>query len=265
MPIAELGTVSLYYELSGVGGDNLIVLSNSIGSNLHMWDKVLPRFEGAHRVLRYDMRGHGRSGIPPGPYTMDQLGSDLLYLLDHLGIERAHICGLSIGGMIAIWIGIHAPRRVGRLILANTAARIGSVELWNQRIAMARTEGMHALARMTLARWFTRPYIDSHPDEMEMIFAMISATRAEAYEASCCALRDTDLRKDIASIDAPALIISGTEDPATPPADGRAIQAAIPGSQYIELPASHLSAWERPDDFAAAALKFLNSEENSRG
>ncbi|MBV8629298.1 MAG: 3-oxoadipate enol-lactonase [Silvibacterium sp.] len=263
MPHAESVNVRLYYETSGPTGNSVLLLSNSIGSNLHMWDKVLRQFEGTHRVVRYDMRGHGQSSVPPGPYTMDQLGGDVLFLLDHLGIERADVCGLSVGGMIAMWLGIRVPDRIERLILANTAARIGSVELWNQRIAMARTEGMEALAQMTLGRWFTRAYIDEHPDEMETICAMIAATDAQGYEACCCALRDTDLRTAVAAIKATALVISGSDDPATPASEGRALHAALRDSRFVELEASHLSALEKPEEFAAAVLKFLNSEGSS--
>ncbi len=123
MPEVEDRDVQLYYELSGTGGGRVLMFSNSLGSNLHMWDKVVPRFEANCHVLRYDMRGHGKTSVPAGPYTIDQLGGDVLFLLDRLGIERVDLCGLSVGGMIAMWIAIHAPERLGRLILANTATR----------------------------------------------------------------------------------------------------------------------------------------------
>lgn len=265
MPKIEDGGVSLHYELSGITGADVLMFSNSLGSNLRMWDKVLPAFESRYRVLRYDMRGHGESGVPAGPYTVDQLSGDILSLLDHLGIERVDFCGLSIGGMLAMWMGIHAPQRLRRLILANTAARIGTREIWDQRIAALQTAGMASLALMTLERWFTRSYRDAHPDEMEMIRAMVAATDATGYEACCGALRDTDLRGEISAISAPTLIIGGTHDPATSRSDGLALRSALPDSNYVELNASHLSAWERAEEFAAVALEFLSAGQPKHG
>jgi 3-oxoadipate enol-lactonase len=265
MPIAENGGLRLNYEISGPASGRVLLLSNSIGSSLHMWNKVLPRLETTHRVLRYDTRGHGQSGVPSGPYTLDQLGGDVLFLLDHLDIEHADICGLSLGGMIAMWLGIHAPQRVTRIILANTAARIGSPALWDQRIALVQTSGMAVLASMTMERWFTQSYRDRHPGEMERMRSMVATTSPEGYKACCGVLRDTDLRSGIPAITAPALIISGTHDPATPPSDGQALHAALRDSNYIELDASHLSAWERAEEFSNAVLKFLNPEERGHG
>ena len=261
MPEVENGDVRLHYELSGAVDGSVLVLSNSLGSNLHMWDKVLPAFESCHRVLRYDMRGHGQSSVPEGPYNMEQLGGDVLSLLDHLGIERADVCGLYVGGMIAMWLGVHAPQRLHRIVFANTGARIGSVELWGQRIAMAQSAGMAALASFTLERWFTAPYRENHPVEMERIRAMVAATDVRGYVACCAALRDTDLRSEVAAITAPSLVISGTHDPATPPSDGKALHSALRDSNYVELNASHLSAWERAEEFANAVLAFLDGEQ----
>jgi len=265
MPTIENGEISLHYERTGAAGADVLMFSNSLGSNLHMWDKVLPAFESRYQILRYDMRGHGKSSVPAGPYTIDQLGGDVLSLLDHLGVEKVNFCGLSIGGMLAMWLGIRAPQRVKRLILANTSARIGTRELWDQRISTAQTAGMASLALMTLDRWFTPSYKDEHPDEMAMIRAMAAATDPRGYVACCQLLRDTDLRGEVSTIIAPALIIGATHDPATPPSDGRAIHAALPGSHYVELNASHLSAWERADEFAAAAVKFLSEGRSNHG
>src|ERR1700685_3716654 len=146
MPTTESGGVSLYYELSGNPRGAVLVLANSLGSNLHMWDKVLPAFESRYRVLRFDLRGHGKSGVSPEPFTIEQLGRDVLQLLDEVKTDRASVCGLSLGGVVALWLGIHAPGRLQRLIFANTAARIGSQEMWDQRIATVRNTGMSPLA-----------------------------------------------------------------------------------------------------------------------
>ena len=265
MPTVDRGDMRIYYELSGAGNGELLVLSNSLGSSVRMWDKVLAALEGQYRVLRYDTRGHGKSGIPPGPYTLDQLAGDVLFLLDHLGADRADFCGLSLGGMVGQSLGIHAPHRVRRLVLANTAARILTQDVWDQRIAYVRQSGMAELAATTLGRWFTTEYRDVHPQEMETIRGMIASTDPSGYIACCGALRDADLRGQIGAIRAPSLVISGSHDPATPAADGRALAAALPNSQYVELNSSHLSAWERADEFAHAILAFLETRKGNHG
>jgi len=265
MPIADNGQIRLHYETSGIASGEVLVLSNSLGSSLHMWDKVVPRLESTYQIVRYDTRGHGVSSIPPAPYTIEQLGRDVLFLLDHLGIERVNVCGLSLGGMVAMWMGIHAPQRVRRMVLANTGARIGTVEMWNQRIAAAQNSGMAFLAAAILERWFTSSFRNQQPAEMEAIRSMIAATDPNGYIACCGVLRDTDLRADISAISAPALVITGTHDPATPPSNGRAIYAAVRNSKYVELDSSHLSAWERADQFADAVIAFLGGEEPGNG
>ena len=238
MPEIESGGARLYYEVSGNPGGTVLALVNSLGSNLHMWDKVLPALESKHRVLRFDMRGHGESSVAIEPFTIEQLGRDVLQLLDEVKVERASVCGLSLGGVVALWLGIHAPERLHRLIFANTAARIGNQEMWEQRIATVRDTGMSPLAAATIERWFTPAYRARHPDEMEQIRAMIAATDPQGYLACCAVLRDADLRPQIGAIKAASLVIAGTHDPATPPSDGRALQAAmrevsIPGAGFF--------------------------------
>ena len=261
MPMVDRGGVLLHYELSGKEHAEVLVLGNSLGSNLHMWDKVAPIFEGTFRVLRLDTRGHGKSGVPPGPYSIRELGGDVLFLLDSLRIDRANVCGLSLGGMVAMWLGIHAPQRVRRLIMANTGARIGTREMWEQRIAAVQGSGLQELAEVTLTRWFTPQYRQEHGDEMELIRRMIVATDPAGYSACCGLLRDTDLRGDIARVSAQCLVIAGRRDPATPPDDGQAIHEALRNSKYVELEASHLSAWEQAAEFGAAVCSFLESGE----
>jgi len=265
MPTIDRDDHHIHYELSGTGNGELLVLSNSLGSSLRMWDKVMPALEANHRMLRYDTRGHGASGVSAPPYTLDQLGGDLLFLLDHLGVDHVSFCGLSLGGLTGQWLGIHAPERVARLVLANTAARIGTAEMWDQRIATAKGAGMDALAPAILERWFTQSYRDRYPDEMAFIRGMIAATDPEGYIGCCKALRGADLRGEIGSIQTPCLVITGTHDPATHAHDGRALAAALPNSQYVELDTSHLSAWERSEEFAHAVLAFLETEEQHNG
>ena len=265
MPTIESGGVSLRYEVSGSERGPVLVLANSLGSNLYMWDRVLPTFESKYRVLRYDMRGHGESSVAPKPFTIEQLGCDVLRLLDEVEADRASVCGLSLGGLVALWLGIHAPDRMHRLILANTAARIGSREIWEQRIETSRNAGMSPLAKVTLERWFTPGYRAHHAEDMERISAMIAATDPDGYAACCAVLRDADLRGEVGAVEAASLVITGTHDPATPPGDGRALHVEIRNSGYVELDASHMSAWERAEEFAEAVVQHLAAGEDSNG
>ena len=265
MPEVEHAGVRLFYELSGNLQGEILVFGNSLGSNLHMWDKVLPWFESRYRVVRFDMRGHGRSSVPKGPCSIEELGCDVLRLLDSIGIEAMNFCGLSLGGMVAMWLGIHAPQRVRRLVMANAGARIGTPEMWDERVATVARSGMEGLAATTLTRWFTAGYRVEHADEMEMIRTMISSTNPEGYSACCGALRDTDLTREMQNISAPCLVVSGKYDPATPPSDGRAIHQQMRNSKYVELEASHLSAWERAEEFGSEVVAFLQTAEVRNG
>jgi len=265
MPVADLGRVSLRYEWNGTTSQPVIVFVNSLGSSLHMWDKICPGFEQRYRILRYDARGHGLSSVPPAPYTIAELARDLLGLLDHLGLDQVHLCGLSVGGLIGMWIGLHEPQRVRSLILSNTAARIGTREGWADRINAVREQGMGPIAKATLGRWFTPRFQTDHSLEMDAIRLMLEKTPAEGYVGHCYALADADFRKEIVGIRARCLIIAGTHDPATTPDDARAMHAAIPNSEYVELDASHLSAWERPGDFQRVVLHFLADQEPNHG
>jgi len=265
MPTVESDGVRLHYEVSGDPEKAVLVLVNSLGSTLNMWDKVMPAFENQYRVLRFDMRGHGQSDVATKPFTIEQLGRDVLRLMDEAGSDRASVCGLSLGGVVALWLGIHTPKRVRRLILANTAARIGCHEIWEQRIATVRDSGMPPLAELMPQRWFTPAYRAHHPDEMERVREMVLAANPGGYAACCAVLRDTDLRDEVGSVNTPSQVITGTHDPATPPGDGRALHAAIPNSSYVELDASHLSAWERANEFAEAVMKHLSAGEDEDG
>ncbi len=265
MPTVESNGVRLHYEMSGRKDSPVLVLLNSLGSNLHMWDRVLPAFESRFRVLRSDMRGHGKSEVAAEAFWIEQLGLDVLRMMDEAGVERASICGVSLGGMIGLWLGIHAPARVDRLILANTAARIGNEEMWRQRIEFVRAVGMEQLSAAALVRWFTPVYRDEHPEEMKRIRSMIAATDSDGYAACCGVLRDADLRADANRVTAATLVITGTDDPATTPAEGRALHAAIRHSGYVELNASHMAVWECADEFASAVVEHVRATEVTHG
>ncbi len=211
-----------------------LVLLHSLGSTTRMWDKVLPALEAKYHVIRFDMRGHGANRLSMETLSIEDLGTDFLQLMDEMNIDRASVCGISLGGLVALWLGIHAPHRLDRLILANTAARIGSREQWEQRMGFVLRDGLSTLAPATVERWFTPQYRANRPDEMESIRAMIAGTDSKGYAACCRVLRDTDLRAEVETIRVPSLIITGTHDEATPPGEGRALHSAIPGSQYVE-------------------------------
>ena len=257
MPIAELNGVRIHYTLDGPGDAPTLVLSNSLGTSLHMWDKVLPALAARYRVLRYDTRGHGQSSVPAPPYSVAQLAGDVLGLRDYLRIDRVHFCGLSLGGLTGIWLAIHAPSRFHRFIFANTSARIGNPSMWDERIAAIRASGMVPLAQATMHRWFTDGFMQRHPEELDLPRAMMEQTSPDGYIGCCLSMRKEDLRGEVARIHAPCLVITGESDIATPPAEGRFLHQNLPQSHYVALKAAHLSAWELPREFESAVLNFL--------
>ncbi len=294
MPSFTHQDVRLEYRVDGPDHAPPLVLSNSLGTDLAMWAPQLDLLASQFRVIRYDTRGHGASSVPAGPYTLDQLGGDVVALLDHLGIARAHVCGLSMGGLTAMWLAVHAPDRVGRVVLANTGAKIGEAAFWNARIdaiereaagdaataasddasgdasdhandapmrGTARSAGLPAsVVDGVVDRWFTRRFQSLSPDRVAPVRAMLSATSVAGYVANCAAVRDADLRAALASIAAPTLVVAGTHDPSTPPQLGRDIADAVPGATLVELDAAHLSNIEQAAAFNAAVLRFLTDD-----
>lgn len=249
--------VELHYRLDGAETAPVLVLSNSLGTDLGMWEPQMPALIQRYRVLRYDTRGHGQSGLPPAPYQVDRLGQDVLALLDSLGIAKAMFCGLSMGGMTGMWLGIHAPARFSRLVLCNTAAKIGTPEVWNTRIATVREGGMATILNGVIQRWFTEDFVKLHPAAVQRISDMLLATAPEGYCAACAAVRDMDQRESIAAIRLPTLVIAGIHDLATPAQEGRSVADTIPGARYAELPAAHLSNVERAEEFTQLLTGFL--------
>jgi 3-oxoadipate enol-lactonase len=257
--------VRIFYRFDGDDGRPILLLSNSLGTTLEMWEPQLPALSSRFNVLRYDSRGHGRSDAPAGPYTIARLGRDALALLDALGIPRVSFCGLSKGGMVGLWLGIHAADRLDRLVLANTSAHIGAPEVWNRRIATVRRDGMAAIAPGVIERWFTPGFQEQDPEAVARIAAMLRGTAPEGYIACCAAVRDMDQRDAIAAIRAPTLVIAGTQDAATPPVQARFIAKAIPGARLVELEAAHLSSVEQATAFTDHLLDFLSSRETPYG
>jgi 3-oxoadipate enol-lactonase len=252
--------VRLWYQIEGSAAAPTIVLSNSLGTDLAMWDAQMPALIGYFQVLRYDTRGHGRSSVPQ-PYLVDRLGRDVLALLDACGLARAHFCGLSMGGMTGMWLAREAPERVERLVLCNTAARIGPPEIWDKRVETVRAGGMATIVPGVIERWFTAPFQARDPGAVARIADMLRATAPEGYVAACLAIRDMDQREQLATIRARTLVIAGAADQATPAADGRLVAERIAGARFVELAAAHLSNIEAAPDFTAALLGFLNAAE----
>jgi 3-oxoadipate enol-lactonase len=231
-----------------------LVLANSLGSNLHMWDAQAQPLARHFRLIRFDARGHGASDVPPGPYEIGDFGRDVVELLDHLEIERASVAGISLGGMTAMWLGINAPERVERLIPTCTSAKLGPPQMWRERAATVRERGVGAIAPAVAKNWVTDALADRRP-ELE---AMLAATPADGYVASCEAVEHMDLLPQLHQIAAATLVISGRDDPSTPPEHGEKIAAAIPGARFELLDgAAHLANLERGDEIIRLYLEHL--------
>ncbi len=247
----------IHYELSGREDGAPILFSNSLSCWLSMWDVQAGAIGETHRVIRYDSRGHGRSDAPEGPYSMERLGRDAVALLDHLGVARTKFVGLSKGGMVGQWLGTHAPERVERLMLANTAAHMGPPDLWNGRIRTARTRGMAAIAEPTMIRWFSEPFRTRGADAIAPMKKITEDNSASGYAGCCAAIRDMDQRESIRAIRAPTLVVIGAVDPATTPAAGALIADRIPGARTVTFDAAHISNIEQPEAFTRALIDFM--------
>jgi 3-oxoadipate enol-lactonase len=259
MPILKSGEARIHYVLEGQSASPVLVFSNSLGANYSMWDPQALEFHKKFRILRYDTRGHGQSSATPGPYSIEQLAKDVVALLDHLDLDRVYFCGLSMGGMIGMWLGVNAPERLSQLVLCNTGAKIGTLEAWNARIEVVRKNGMKSIAPAVVERWFTPAFLQKSPEIISKTLKMIEEANPDGYSACCAAIRDCDYREQVAAIRTPTLVISGAHDPATPPADGRFLAHQISGARYVELNAAHLSNIEAQDRFNQEFAAFLNS------
>ncbi|MDS1271240.1 3-oxoadipate enol-lactonase [Lipingzhangella sp. LS1_29] len=230
-----MSAVDVHYTVDGPDTAPVVVLVNSLGTTLEMWDPQLASLSAEFRVVRFDMRGHGRSPVPQGPYSMADLGSDVVRLLDRLGVERAHVVGLSIGGMVGQWLGAHAPDRVAGLTLMCTAPRLEPASAWAQRAATVRAEGTEAIADTVVGRWFTPEFAEANPQTVARTRAMVAATPAEGYAGCCGAIEGADLVPDLPSVTAPTLVVAAAEDPSTPPGVVEQVSGGIPGARYVLL------------------------------
>ena len=250
--------MTLHSRLEGLEGAPPLLLCNSLGTTLELWDPQVPALATHFRLVRYDQRGHERSPVPPGPYSIEDLGRDALALLDDLGVERASFCGLSLGGMVGMWLASEAPDRVERLVLCCTAPILPPREQWLERAATVRAHGVSAIADAVLTRWFT----PAAPSSLREKFReMLAATPAEGYAGCCEALANLDLRDRLAAIEAPTLVVTGAEDPVAPPETGEQLAASISGARHVTVSgAAHLANAEQPLTFTQHALAHLTEE-----
>lgn len=259
MPCLTLPTHRLHYRIDGPARDRpWLVFCNSLGTDMHMWDAQVEALAGRFRILRHDRRGHGRTPPLPPPYSLADLGGDVIALLDALAIRRAHFCGLSIGGLTGQWLAIHAGARFDRMVVCATAARIGTPESWNARITEVRESGLGGLVPATAERWFTPGFRQRQPRAVDAILSSFAATSIDGYLGCCAALGGADLRGQLDRIANPLLAISGADDPVCRPDELRAIAHGVRDGRHLSLPGRHIVNVESARPFNAALAAFLD-------
>ena len=257
MPTVQSNGCPIHYEVEGAAGKPALMLCNSLGTTLHMWDAQMPALLQHFRVVRYDRRGHGKSGVPAGPYNMDMLGRDAVAVLDAAKIDKTHWCGLSMGGMVGMWMGANAPHRVDRVILSNTSSYMEAKQMWSDRIALVKEKGLGAIVQGTLERWFTKGFRDKEPARVKAIGDMFIGTKTEGFIGCATAVRDMDHRPLLGKIKAATMVFAGTHDAGTTPEMGEYIKAHVPGAQITMFNAAHIANIECESEYTAAMLKFL--------
>ena len=258
MPTFKSNNVEINYQTFGDTSKPAIIFSNSLGTNFSMWQAQIDALKNDFFVICYDTRGHGQSSAPQGPYTIDQLGQDVIHLLNHLNVEKAAFCGISMGGLTGQWLAINYPERFNHVIVCNTAAKIGQEQAWNDRATLVREQGLQPIASTAASRWFTEHFIQRNTAIVTSLSNDLGASSAEGYASCCEALAKADLREQLKEIKIPVLVIAGTRDPVTTVADGQFMAERIVGSQLFEIDASHISNIEQPEIFTTAVQKFIN-------
>jgi 3-oxoadipate enol-lactonase len=252
-----VNAVELPHRVEGPAGAPVLVLSNSLGSTAEMWDPQVPALRERFRVVRYEHRGHGDAPVPPEPYTLDDLGGDALALLDRLGVRRAHFCGLSLGGMVGMWLAINAPERLDRLVLCCTSPMLSEDHDWADRARRVRAGGTVAVAEAVVDRWFTDGYAAGHPDLVTRMRAMVAATPAAGYAGCCEAIERMDLRPQLGAATTPTLVIAGAHDPATRPVHAERIAELMPDCRMAVVEGAHLANVEAPGPVTELILDHL--------
>jgi 3-oxoadipate enol-lactonase len=244
-------------EVEGREGAPVLILSNSLGTNLHMWDDQMPEWSKHFRVVRYDRRGHGKSGVPKCPYSMEIFGRDVLAIADGHKIKKFNWCGLSMGGMVGQWLGANAPERIEKLILSNTNFNYADKTAWNDRIKLVKEKGLAPLVDPNMERWFTKGFRDRAPKAIAHMKEIFLSTDPVGYVACCEAIRDMDFTVSNPTITVPTMVIVGSQDPATPPAAGEAIAKQIKGAKLVAIDAAHIANIEQPKIYAETVINFL--------
>jgi 3-oxoadipate enol-lactonase len=257
MPDINADGCTIHVEVEGPPDAPVLMLSNSLGTNMHMWDDQVPAFTRHFRLVRFDRRGHGKSAVPKGPYSMERLGRDVLAVLDGLGIARVNWCGLSMGGMDGMWLGANAASRIDKLILSNTSSYFPDKTIWDGRIKIARDKGLAGLVDANMERWFTAEFRNRSPQALARITEMFLATDVEGYVGCGAAIREMDHRPLLAKISAPTLVIAGRHDPATTLEAGQFVSEHIPGAELAVLETAHIANVEQPQIYTDTVLKFL--------
>ena len=261
MPFVHAGDITQHYSIDADRDGPTLVFANSLGTDLRIWDLVAAELGPRYRRLRYDQRGHGLTDGTPAPYTIRRLAEDLAALLDALSVQKAVVCGLSVGGMIALQLARSHPARVGALVLCDTAATIGTEEVWNARIAAVEAVGLESIAAAVMERWFTATFREKEPATVEGHRNMLERTTPAGYIGTCAAIRDADLAAHLGTLRVPTLALCGDQDVATPAERVRSMAEAIPGARFAVIPgAGHLPCVEQPQALAREVARFVETE-----
>lgn len=259
MPTFTSNDAQINYQTFGEATKPALIFSNSLGTNFKMWQAQIDFFQQDFFVICYDTRGHGASSAPQGPYSIDQLGQDVVNLLDHLNVEKAAFCGISMGGLTGQWLAIHRPERFNQVVVCNTAAKIGQEQAWNDRAALVREQGLQPIASTAASRWFTEPFIQSNATVVNNLQNDLAVGSAEGYASCCEALAKADVREQLKDITVPVLVVAGQQDPVTTVVDGQFMVERIANSQLFEINASHISNVELPNEFNQAVKQFIQA------
>jgi 3-oxoadipate enol-lactonase len=261
MPVIDSHGCPIDVEVTGPADAPVLMLSSSLGTTKHMWDPQMDAFAKKYRVVRYDKRGHGKSGVPKGPYSMEMLGRDAVAIIDGLKLDKINWLGLSMGGMEGMWLGAHAGNRIDKLILSNTSAHYADKSVWNTRMdTVGKAGSVAAIADMVINAWLTKDFQAAQPDTTARMKEMMMSTPVEGYLGCCAAVRDMDHREILKDIKVPTLIIAGSKDPATNVAAAEFIRDRIPGSKLAIVDAAHIANVEVPEAYAKEVLGFLNGK-----
>ena len=259
MPVIDSNGCAIDAEIAGPADAPVLMLSNSLGTTRHMWDPQMDAFSRKFRVLRYDRRGHGKSGAPKGPYSMEMLGRDAIAVLDGLGVKKAHWLGLSMGGMEGMWLGANAADRFDKIILSNTTAHYPDRKPWDDRIKLVLEKGLASIVPGNMERWFTKEFRERAPDKVQWMTDMFLTTPLEGYVGCCEAVASMEHRALLPKFKSPTLVIAGRFDPATNVEAGEYIQSNIPGAKLAIVQAAHIANVEVPDAYTKTVLDFLGS------